>query len=429
MEFFKREQYAFPLLSWPNGLEILLDNRTQEECDVLSRQLWRYACTIGNPRSLKILLSQITEITHDSWEEILGTYSKHHDYGFPGDKDWKELFQLAISRLPHEPPQNAFVIATCEMDEQRHLNWGNLYHTSDLDVLVADTLWAAGDRNIDTVRQFRPVSDKEFDFGTALWNHAAIRCCKLDLVSWFKAKGASLSWQHPIFLTTPAHLISRHLMRETYYQSWINFKSLADVLGMQHRDGCSCYCSEGGCSVPGCAFTQSGGTNSLRHLMQDIKRQILPLVDQNPQAYSMGSAILRVLTFESLSLTHTCCYRVLEVYPNRSFTRPTPEEAEIIHDIEREDVAILDDLMDHFNESWRDYPDTFGNFLDKIWKPRMKEERMKNYGRRTNDEVYEATGVILKEEEEKVRKQRKSWMLFRTTVCSALLADSESDTD
>jgi hypothetical protein len=114
----------------------------------------------------------------------------------------------------------------------------------------------------------------------------------------------------------------------------------------------------------------------------------------------MSSAILRILTFEKLSLMHTCCYRIRDECRG-IFTRPSPEEAQIIHDLERDDIHVLDRLVADFEDKWATYTKRFVTFMNRVWRPRMQvvlREREIDY------ETYEAElirmGVTLKESDE-----------------------------
>jgi hypothetical protein len=114
----------------------------------------------------------------------------------------------------------------------------------------------------------------------------------------------------------------------------------------------------------------------------------------------MSSAILRVLTFEKLSLTHTCCYRIYDECWGY-FTRPSPEEAQIIHDLERDDIHLLDRLVADFDEKWATYTKRFVTFMNRVWKPRMQVVLQE---RETDRETYQMElirmGVTLKESDE-----------------------------
>jgi hypothetical protein len=61
----------------------------------------------------------------------------------------------------------------------------------------------------------------------------------------------------------------------------------------------------------------------------------------------MASAVLRVLNFEKLSLTHTCCYQIFDEVDGR-FGRPTHREAKEINDLERDDIDFFTTLVADF---------------------------------------------------------------------------------
>ena len=114
----------------------------------------------------------------------------------------------------------------------------------------------------------------------------------------------------------------------------------------------------------------------------------------------MSSAILRLITFEELSLTHTCCYRVEEEIGDR-FQRPTPEEAKDIYDLEHKDIELLENLTTEFELEWATYTKPFAIFMNRVWKPRMREIRAE---RQVDKDAYEAElqriGVTLKQTDE-----------------------------
>jgi hypothetical protein len=94
--------------------------------------------------------------------------------------------------------------------------------------------------------------------------------------------------------------------------------------------------------------------------------------------------------------------------------RPTPEEAQIIHDLEHDDILILDRLVADFKEKWATYTKRFVTFMNRVWRPRMQVVLQK---RETDRETYQAEligmGVTLKKS---VEGQEKD-------------ADSDSDVD
>jgi hypothetical protein len=107
----------------------------------------------------------------------------------------------------------------------------------------------------------------------------------------------------------------------------------------------------------------------------------------------MSSAILRVMTFEKLALTHTCCYQIFEEVEGWS-KRPTPDEAKDIYDLERDDIDLLNTLVADFEAKWATYRKPFITFLNLVWKPRMQAIRNE---RRVDKANLENVGVILRE--------------------------------
>jgi uncharacterized protein YchJ len=138
----------------------------------------------------------------------------------------------------------------------------------------------------------------------------------------------------------------------------------------------------------------------INYYRQIVKPYLFSLTERSRSPGLMASAILRVLTFEKLHLTHTCCYRISgELY--KRFQRPTPDEAKVIWDHEQADIELLNNLMEEFERSWAAYDKPFAKFVKRVWKPRMRQVREE---REINKEVYEAEltrmGVVLKDSDE-----------------------------
>jgi hypothetical protein len=137
----------------------------------------------------------------------------------------------------------------------------------------------------------------------------------------------------------------------------------------------------------------------------------------------MSSAILRVLTFDALSLTHTCCYRVGEEIHDW-FQRPTPEEAKVIYELERDDIELPENLTVEFELKWATYTKPFVTFMNRVWKPRMRAVRTE---RRVEKDIYEVElqriGVTLKQAGKEEAEDRDSESGSESEL------DSESDSD
>ncbi|KAF2027801.1 hypothetical protein EK21DRAFT_114437 [Setomelanomma holmii] len=111
------------------------------------------------------------------------------------------------------------------------------------------------------------------------------------------------------------------------------------------------------------------------------------MVERDQDSALMVSAILRVLTFEKLHLSHTCCYRIFEeIDPYTDFDRPSPDEAKVIHELERAEIELLATLVEEFQTKWASYKKPFATFIKGVWRPRMREIRT---GREMNKDLYE----------------------------------------
>lgn len=76
---------------------------------------------------------------------------------------------------------------------------------------------------------------------------------------------------------------------------------------------------------------------------------------------------IRVLTFGSLGLKHTCCHAQLGYLPM------SWEEVEEIYEEQLEGVVLLENLMRGFEQKLDELGVEFTEFLTSYWEPRMDE--------------------------------------------------------
>jgi hypothetical protein len=119
---------------------------------------------------------------------------------------------------------------------------------------------------------------------------------------------------------------------------------------------------------------------------QETQPHIFALVDDSRTAAWMSSAIFRILTFEKLLLAHTCCYRIVDEFCV-TFTRPTHEEAQVIYDLESDDINLLDNLVAEFEVKWAKNTRPFVTFMNRVWRPRMQAIRQE---REIDQETYQS---------------------------------------
>ncbi|KAF2180161.1 hypothetical protein K469DRAFT_673443 [Zopfia rhizophila CBS 207.26] len=154
------------------------------------------------------------------------------------------------------------------------------------------------------------------------------------------------------------------------------------ILLRENRDVCRCHCSEGGCPIIGCITKRnlwnphsrtSGFPQELLARQREnlILRLVYALVDSHDNHHWMGPAIIRILTFDELNLTHTCCYMI-----HGEFLwswRLNCKERDETHFVEMKDIKLLEDLMQEFKAKWEAHTGKFHEFINDIWRPRMKE--------------------------------------------------------
>ncbi|XPS75005.1 hypothetical protein M3J07_007093 [Ascochyta lentis] len=284
-------------------------------------------------------------------------------------------------------------------------SYNNLYNTPYMTRQSAQYLWEAGFKLIDEVS----VNDQNVrsSFGTPLWTQALeprlYNSADWKLLSWYVDRGARLNWEHPEHLTTPAHLIGHLFARNHCYRPSYSYSShsrgarfIVKVLSYIHLDSCNCRCSIAGCLPIGCAVKRFFSLGFVETVHEPQCRLILKLISKvvdTEQALrlSTGLSVIRVLTFDELGLTHTCC---------KSLSHDQEWSEDAIRDvqhIESQDINLLEAMMVDFEQAWSEHSASFYKFLKNIWIPRIKE----HHARIASEDKAEAisqiksTGVVL----------------------------------
>jgi hypothetical protein len=391
--------YGEAFVSWYAGLEYLILNTPVCTLRRFSGELWQTIVQKGNLRSIKLLLEHGVKPTFEDWS-IHFLERMWCEMRFVGinEEPYNQVCLAMAQRFSNEDMEEK----DCVVDRKRrrmNLRGCGLYHTSFLTLVAAQCLWDFGHRDIDTLRTDPLQTDTNtLAPTTPLWAVTTHQSSYplwgwWPLVEWLLEKGANLAWIHPTFLTTPAHVIGSSL-RCTKFDA--NSVSLLDpVLLCDKRDQCSCYCSylKSGCRVLGCTTRHDQSDHWKRaNFKMYVEPHISALIDGHRSLAWASSAVLRVMTFEKLSLTHTCC--VHQDYRHLSQKlQPTKEEARNIFDIERDDIDLLDKLMEEFDSLWATYRGTFAKFIKRVWKPKMRSVLKE---KRDPDDIYRETGVVLK---------------------------------
>jgi hypothetical protein len=406
MFLLEAEKYTQGLVSWSKGLQILISSGLICEADASTDILWAKAVMHVVWKSVELLLPFKIHVTLDDWKNVnlFRTWLNDGDDRTTSSARGLRIFETLATRLW----THINLDSRCHMSAAGRENWGrpSPYCISYLSIWGAEGAWKAGFRDLNSAQGVY------HDCATPLWlvSHDAARYAYStsiwNVVQWLLDHGADPWWTHPVLLTTPAHIFTRGAcMASCYRNTSTRLHGFEHFFTMPQRDRCICYCSQGGCCIAGCAISKHvyASDSYFRrqkqfHYRRKVQPYLFSLVDQNPDATWMSSAIFRRLTFEKLSLTHTCCYRIRDEIIGQ-FVRPTPEEAQDIYELECDDIKLLDTLVEEFKGGWANYNKPFVTFMNRVWKPRMWQVQQVK-----DEEAYTASlralGVILKSSDE-----------------------------
>jgi hypothetical protein len=274
-----------------------------------------------------------------------------------------------------------------------------VYHTKSLSVSMADLLFEAGFQDIEgtgdygrtpllahtsTVRQDKPEDIDEL----------------ISLMKWLISKGGDIYREDTTRGGTALHYFGRNIGHRAYashyrkrpYRSQNIYLTLGeaqqhtiiDFLTDPFEDSCICMCSERGCRAISSTTKGSGGIwQSLGWWNFEPTRGIslrtpdgLFVLDtytvdflepERKRCPWLAHYILRVMTFDTLGLTHTCHQRMF------LRSRLSEEDISEIQSEERFMIQQLENLMAEFDAKLSEVGGTLTSFLKEHWKPRMEE--------------------------------------------------------
>lgn len=385
------------LACWPQGVELILSNSRVKPSDNLIVMIWDSAIEAAILESLMILVDFGVLVTIKDWERLNMVLYCCFDGVIDTEKEWVKLFHDLASQilLGDSAPIDTQVVKSSEGRIVLPNDAPPLYHSVFLSTPAAKGVWLTGLYDLNAEKASRNWAKRV----PPLWVHVTELghwLSRRGLVKWFLDHGADPTWVHPSYFATSGHIIIRDLISQAVQdKSVADCDKWLDCLDWTRPDQCVCHCSRAGCSGIGCAVSSS--VARFEYYRKTVKPYLFSLVERSRSPGLMASAILRVLTFEKLNLTHTCCYRIVDELCGE-FQRPTPDEAKVIWDLEQADIELLNNLMEEFERSWAAYDKPFAKFVKRVWKPRMRQVRKE---REINREVYEAEltrmGIVLKE--------------------------------
>lgn len=145
------------------------------------------------------------------------------------------------------------------------------------------------------------------------------------------------------------------------------------------QDPCHCYCSPGGCTARTTLFKGVVGRGAwwslpthgcAVHIRACIARAWRELrLTHSETSCDIAIEFIRMLTFESLELTHTCCD-----LSSPNMGRKGPEQRDGIHEEETLGLHVLETLMEDFAAKFAELDTSLEDFITGYWRERMEGE-------------------------------------------------------
>lgn len=383
---------------WPNGFQQLIAHGITSN-DVSQAGYSILDIALGSSAGLGVvqylLGLSMSFITPHTWQQA------NRFHGGICNTESVEILNCIAAQLA-ECRQNSRLILTHESTYPAiETMYHRLYHAPSLSVVGAQALYDNGFTQIDYIDEKLNVP--------FLVHLTRLRQPEkqLDIIQWFYNKKCSLSNSYPhshingsqILVEAIIHdgLRSDGLSKTIYGSEGFllliskHRSMLADAFSDPHQDHCTCFCSLSGCDVMTIALTKhlynhGGGEFILTEVFGILG------IDLGEHPVLIQSA-LRVKTFDRLGMTHTCSM----VHNNYWWFEISEHEKSEIHRTERNDIAILENLLTHFELEWSNYNGTFVEFLDSHWEPHMEKVFAERRAIPIDREVLDDHGIKLVE--------------------------------
>jgi hypothetical protein len=371
----ENEEYGYSLLcaavSWPAGLQLLLQHILSAHYAIsdlsgpIDPAIW-----LRNLESIEILLRYKVAITGQTW--MFAVESRNIS-----------IIRMIVGELgrrfqSYSGLRIGYMRTITGFEETLGIS-GTLYHQYGLTCEMADCLYEAGFVNVDATQTHVDGFN-----GTALLYHCSLlpwnfftNTDKLELIDWFILKGASIGCTQSRNTLKPIHLLAERLGEYLSTSSTQGLKDLKDQirkrvclreLTQEHLDNCRCVCSAYGCE--NLTLLYKGFTERESHPSIWLTCQCLIELGFNLEQDNTRRALLRMLTFTELELTHTC-HKVPKVTIEAKHM--IQDEITYIQDQEQEDIQLLENLLITFEEAWINHQGTFLDFIEEIWPVKMAE--------------------------------------------------------
>jgi hypothetical protein len=208
----------------------------------------------------------------------------------------------------------------------------------------------------------------------------------LEIIAWMISKGASIFRTLPESNTTTLHLLNSTLARwihrgcgqNGHLDRHVGLRHLQQIethlLSLSSRDRCYCSCSADGCTPLSVAMRDVVcrlylGNEQLSQVASSFRRFLEFLIDHNQSKLDICHAMIRSLTFDGLSLSHTCCTELWEFRP----WEHVRDESDLQEIREEQKVPLerFEKLLSEFDAQFDDSGLPLMDFLQEIWYERM----------------------------------------------------------
>ena len=311
-------------------------------------------------------------------------------------------------------------------------NLRTVYHMNFLTAQIAEKLWQAGFRDIDTpaldgrtpLMLYRPSASWKCDDSLG----------EIELDAWLVMKGADLHRRQKevskrIFAENPKKMQIHESFKAWHYlaanigsiaeSSYMFQTSTPEMQQLQNHlhqlshparqftealfsdpsyDHCLCACSLQGCQayimmLKGVVETHGKDTPDIReYCLLAIELLVTLVKPENPCWHWLYAGIIRFHTFQELGIRHTCC----QFNFKSPITEFDAEERTGIHSEDNEDLQLLESLLQEFGDE-RGNQDIL-DFLQGYWAKRM-DEVLQTRTRNIDKDKIREIGVVLYQDE------------------------------
>ncbi|RLL95031.1 hypothetical protein CFD26_102744 [Aspergillus turcosus] len=398
-------------IGWPSGVKTLLE----AGMDNIPPQALKHAVTLGCVASFKLLLEAGVELTADTIEMIrIIEYTNTNTINSVMDLLVDEIIlrrtklrDLAIACLPEHKwrgigvsrdflpdliaPKVYETLRAEDIDVPRRLrpSWYHDYREPDGEIIQVETSDFSV-FHLDDLPYMQRLYDAGFtDIDGPGRDGLTPLMCNLihnQLLSrarWLVSKGADPSRPLPGTGVPVLHTVINNGIRWSNISIWraerygnpLLKKPLAnldqhDWLFLRNAilenkpDACNCNCSAGGCTP------LSIGLKNLRSEWYKDSRSISlttsELLHLLPPSSTIMETVIRLMVFEDLDLTHTCC-------DENYLPRFDEDERRAIHEEEEQCLSELEQLVDEFMDLYNKLNLPLLPFLQEHWCPRMQD--------------------------------------------------------